>query len=42
MKKLLKFSTKLVNDIQNYANQNHNGNFTKAVIDLCEKSLNAK
>lgn len=39
MGKLIRFSKELVDKIQNYANHNHNGNFTRAVIDLCEKSL---
>lgn len=42
MKKLIKFSTETIKRIQKYANNNHNGNFTKAVIDLCEKSLAEK
>ena len=39
MGKLIKFPFELVSRIQNYANYNHNGNFTKAVIALCERSL---
>ena len=39
MKKLICFPIELVAKIQKYANNNHNGNFTKAVIDLCQKSL---
>lgn len=37
--KLIKFPAELINNIQDYANKKHNGNFTKAVIDLCKKSL---
>lgn len=39
MGKLIKFPIELVAKIQNYANHNHNGNFTRAVIDLCEQAL---
>ena len=40
MKKLINFKdTGSVRKIQEYANSNFDGNFTKAVISLCEKSL---
>lgn len=41
MKKLINFGTpEFVRSIQDYANKNFDGNFTKAVISLCSKSLN--
>ena len=39
MKKLIEFSVDIVSMIQKYANNNHNGNFTKAVNDLVNKGL---
>ena len=40
MKKLINFKcSETVKSIQNYANDNFDGNFTLAVIDLCKKSL---
>lgn len=40
MKKLINFKTKeLARAIQDYANKNHDGNFTMAVIHLCKKGL---
>lgn len=39
--KLINFeSEKLIEEIQRYANQNYNGNFNKAVRELCAESLN--
>lgn len=41
MKKLINFKDcDFVRSIQDYANKNHDGNFTLAVIDLCKKALN--
>lgn len=41
MKKLINFGKpEFVRKIQDYANSNFDGNFTKAVIALCNKSLN--
>lgn len=41
MKKLINFKDfTFVRSIQDYANKNHDGNFTLAVIDLCKKALN--
>lgn len=40
MKKLINFGApEFVRKIQDYANKNFDGNFTKAVISLCSKSL---
>jgi hypothetical protein len=40
MKKLINFKImQMVRDIQDHANKNFDGNFTEAVVDLCNKSL---
>ena len=40
MRKTINFrSLTFVQSIQHYANMNHDGNFTLAVIELCKKSL---
>ena len=40
MKKVIRFQPQgLVRSIQDYANKNHDGNFTAAVIDLCQTAL---
>ena len=40
MKKLINFkSMQLVRDIQDYANEHLEGNFTLAVVQLCRKGL---
>ena len=42
MKKLISFkSMQLVRDIQDYANEHLEGNFTLAVVQLCKKGLSA-
>lgn len=42
MKKLINFKRmQLVRDIQDYANENFEGNFTLAVVQLCKKGLNS-
>ena len=42
MRKLIYFKKmQLVMDIQNYANEHFDGNFTLAVIQLCKKGLSA-
>lgn len=43
MKKLINFaSPEFVRKIQDYANRNFDGNFTKAVIHLCNKSIESE
>lgn len=43
MKKVIDFKIMgLVRSIQDYANEKHDGNFTAAVIDLCQEALAAK
>lgn len=43
MKKIINFQPMgLVRSIQDYANKVHNGNFTAAVIDLCQEALASK
>lgn len=39
MAKLINFDEKLAQQIQDYANKNYNGNFTKAVNELAAKAL---
>lgn len=39
MDKLINFKPVLAQHIQDYANKNHNGNFSQAVRALCNKSL---
>jgi len=42
MRKLIYFKKmQLVRDIQDYANEHFNGNFTLAVVQLCRKGLSA-
>ena len=42
MKKLINFKNiQLVKEIQEYANENFEGNFTLAVVQLCKRSLNS-
>jgi len=35
MKKLIEFPKVIADKIQKYANKHHNGNFTKATVDIC-------
>ena len=42
MKKLINFKRmQLVRDIQDYANEHYEGNFTLAVVSLCKIGINA-
>jgi len=42
MRKLIYFrKMQLVKDIQDYANEHFDGNFTLAVVQLCKKGLSA-
>jgi len=42
MKKLINFKRmQLVRDIQDYANEHFEGNFTLAVVSLCKLGINA-
>ena len=42
MKKLINFKRmQLVRDIQDYANEHFEGNFTLAVVQLCKKGIEA-
>lgn len=42
-KKLIDFqSSSLIDEIQRYANEKHNGNFNKAARELCSKGLSLK
>ena len=39
MDKLINFSPELIEKIQDYANKNFNGNFSKAIRSLCDFAL---
>ena len=37
VKKIISFDEELAKAVQHYANHNYNGNFTKAVQEMCRK-----